>query len=110
MVEDFNEAKDYWGGMMRQMVSTDHVRQVLAKFLYIDDYADENNKRLQMCMDLWRQYSSEMGNNAYALYNVMTDYVTTNSKSATGKMRERNHVAKLLDTEAAFHYARIGAA
>jgi hypothetical protein len=110
MVEDFNEARDYWGGMMQQLVSTDHARQVLAKFLYLDDYQDENNKRLQMCMDLWRQYSSEMGGNAYALYNVMTDYVTTNSKSAAGKMRERNHVAKLLDTEAAFHYARECAA
>ena len=110
MVEDFNEAKDYWGGMMQQLVSADHVRQVLAKFLYLDDYNDENNKRMQQCMQLWSEYREEMGSTAYALYNVMTDYVTTNSKSAAGKMRERNHVAKLLDTEAAFHYARECAA
>lgn len=111
MIVDFQNAKEYWSAMMQQHVGHDHAIQVLVKFLYLEDFDWKNktNKRLEQCVRMWSAYAAEFGFNAYALYNVLTDYVSRSDLSASGEIRERNHVAKLLDTEAAFHEARQAA-
>jgi len=111
MIVDFQNAKEYWSAMMQQYVSHEHAFEVLVKFLYLEDFDYKNkvNKRLTQCVSMWNAYAQEFGCNAYALYNVLTDYVARSDLSAAGEIRERNHVAKLLDTEAAFHEARQAA-
>jgi hypothetical protein len=114
MIVDFQNAKEYWAAMMQQYVSGEHAAEVFKKFLYLENYDFTNlvnkpNKRFELCMSMWNAYSQEFGSNAYALYNVLTDYVSRSDLSAAGEIRERNHVAKLLDTEAAFHEARQAA-
>jgi len=111
MIVDFHKASEYWAAMMQQYVSGDHAAEVFKRFLYLEDYdfTGKPNKRFELCMSMWASYSKEFGSNAYALYNVLTDYVSRSDLSAAGEIRERNHVAKLLDTEAAFHEARQAA-
>lgn len=111
MIVDFQKSKEYWSAMMQQHVSDEHAIKVLLKFLYLEDFDYKNkvNNRLTKCFNMWKSYSKEFGCSAYALYNVLTDYVSRSDLSAAGEIRERNHVAKLLDTEAAFHEARKAA-
>lgn len=110
MVQEFNSAKDYWGKMMARPVSDQEVKQVLIKFLEIrnkDDEALLKNSRFESALRLYATYSREMGKNAYALYNAMTDYIShkaprseqTALVNATDKMR---NMAKLLDSEPVF--------
>lgn len=90
MFEDFNAAKEYWGQMMQYAVSTVEANQVLIKFLKIKNYDEaRENARLRYCLNLWEQYRREMGSNAYALYNVMTDFVSH-------PMRESKNPLKVL--------------
>jgi len=117
MVSDFNRARTYWRAMMQQYVSTDHAAKVFQKFLYLENIdggldslmAGKTNKRFDLCMSMWQAYSKEFGLNAYAVYNVLTDYVSRADLSAAGQMRERNHVIKLLNKEAVFKEARQAA-
>jgi hypothetical protein len=77
MFKDFNSAKEYWGQMMQFKISTFEASDVLIKFLKIKNYEESReNARLSYCLKLWEQYRGEMGSNAYALYNVMTDFIS----------------------------------
>ena len=111
MIVDFQNAKEYWNAMMQQYVSGDHAGEVFKRFLYLEDHDFDGkpNKRFELCTGLWYAYVREFGSNAYALYNVLTEYVSRSNLSAAGEIRERNHVAKMLDTEAAFREARQAA-
>jgi hypothetical protein len=117
MVSDFNRARTYWRAMMQQYVSGDHAAKVFQKFLYLENFeggldalmAGKANKRFDLCMSMWETYLKEFGLNAYAVYNVLTDYVSRADLSAAGQMRERNHVIKMLNKEAVFKEARQAA-
>lgn len=77
MLDQFNSAKEYWGELMQTRVSDAQVISVLLHFLELTpDSEFQSNKRYQRVWEIWRGYRAEMGSNAYALYNTMTDYVT----------------------------------
>lgn len=77
MLEQFNAAKEYWGELMQTPVVDSQVVAVILRFLEISDDTDfYSNKRYQRVWEIWRNYRAEMGRNAYALYNTLTDYVT----------------------------------
>jgi len=77
MLDQFNSAKEYWGELMQTRVSDAQVISVLLHFLELPlDSEFQSNRRYQRVWEIWRGYRAEMGSNAYALYNTMTDYVT----------------------------------
>ena len=109
MIEEFNKAQDYWAAMMREPCSTNVALKVIMQFLNIKGEARQNysrndgrrNVRLDHCIDLWHQYRSEMGDNVYALYNVLTDYVSRPIKDsknpARATIRQRARLEKIID-------------
>ena len=81
MVQEFQNASEYWGAMMKRRVSKATAIECIYKFLNckLDERGNpvrEDNERLVHCLNLHKSYSRELGHNAYALYNVFTDYIT----------------------------------
>lgn len=112
MIEQFNKASDYWGAMMQSAVSSDVAYKVFLKFLMIDRIDPEReNARVNRCMDLWRQYSMELGRNAYALYNVLTHYVSHQEKQyknpTNSAIHQRRQLEKVLNTSTVFAEASV---
>lgn len=108
MIEQFQKAENYWGAMMLTKVSTDVATRVFKQFLVIkqEGELERQNKRLERCLKLWCQYASEMGFNAYALYNVLTHYVSHQEKEyknpTQAMMHQRNQIEKILRTSQVF--------
>lgn len=109
MIQDFNSSKDYFGRLMARRIELTHAEDVLLKFLNLDVNADESrtNKRFLKLMDMFLQYSTEMGQNAYALYNVLTDHVTHHASRnedsiAVSTFRNRRKLEKALTKEILF--------
>ena len=108
MMQEFRGASEYWGSMMQRSVSTKDVQQVFAEFLMLDRTEDgwDQTPKFVKLMDMWNGYKREMGANAYALYNALTDYIThrksrEGSVAATGIYQERRLI-KLLDHSPVF--------
>jgi hypothetical protein len=107
-MQEFRGAAEYWAGMMQRPVTPSEAEQVIAKFLMVD-HTEEGWKELPKAakvLGLWAGYKSEMGANAYALYNVLTDYlshrvVREGSASSTGLYNE-GRLIKLLDNSPVF--------
>jgi len=100
MIEQFNKASDYWGAMMKVSVGKETADKVFMKFLMIKELNPKyENSRLERCRQLWRQYSGEMGRNAYALYNVLTHYVSHQEKAyknpCAAMMHQRSQLEKI---------------
>ena len=112
MIEQFNKASDYWGGMMQTSVCDQTAYKVFLKFLMIDRPDPEReNARINRCMDLWKQYRMELGKNAYALYNVLTHYVSHQEKQyknpTNSAMHQRRQLEKVLNTSPVFAEANV---
>jgi len=84
MIQDFQTASEKWGAMMKKPVSNEDAFKYICKFLNVkfEDRVDPQGEplrespALQNCKALWATYSRDLGRNAYALYNVFTDYMT----------------------------------
>jgi len=110
MVEEFNQAKDYWGAMMFKRVEFATRHQVYKRFLNLDKKDPDdiaNNSRLLKLMELDKAYTNEMGQTLWALYNVLTDYVSHKlvkgkapNVNATRDLRVR--LEKTLESESVF--------
>tara|TARA_B100000424_G_scaffold243256_1_gene212725 strand:+ start:52 stop:951 length:900 start_codon:yes stop_codon:yes gene_type:complete len=111
MIEQFQSAQNYWGAMMLTKVDTDVATSVFKDFLGIkqNDQLERQNARLQRCLNLWSTYCYEMGSNAYALYNVLTHYVSHQEKEyknpTQAMMHQRNQIEKTLRTSQVFKEA-----
>jgi len=86
MVQEFQNASEYWGRLLSRNVSADEARQVFFKFLGLEGTplpeAVQNKRYLELCA-IAKGYVNEMGSNAYALYNTLTDYIShTPARSA----------------------------
>lgn len=109
MIQDFQQSKEYFGRMMQNRIEMSHAEDVLLKFLNLDVNEDASrvNKRFLRLMETFMQYTREMGQNAYALYNCLTDHVShtasRNEESiAVSTFRNRRRLEKILAKEVVF--------
>lgn len=79
MVQEFNEAKDYWQKMMGQHAGYSRRCKVYKELLGLTGVPDDdlfNHRKLNAILAIDQTYEAEMGQNVWMLYNVITDYVT----------------------------------
>lgn len=111
MIQQFQQAQNYWAEMMLVTVHTETAMRVFHEFLGIKQELESGrqNSRLDRCVKLWAQYSREMGLNAYALYNVLTHYVSHQEKPyknpTQAMMRQRLRLEKTLKSQSVFKQA-----
>lgn len=111
MIQQFQQAQNYWAEMMLVTVRTETATRVFHEFLGIKQELESGrqNSRLDRCMKLWAQYSKEMGFNAYALYNVLTHYVSHQEKPyknpTQAMMSQRLRLEKTLKSQSVFKQA-----
>jgi hypothetical protein len=110
MIQEFKKAENFWGALTLHRVHDYTATQVCREFLGIKECehgeTERRNSRLEQCLYLWRMYKAEMGDNAYALYNALTDYVSNPRKQykneAQATLLQRNKLQKLLNTHHVF--------
>lgn len=81
MAGAFNGAQDWWQQMIERKVDNEQVLRSIAIFLTGRSKIEDRENFLKLptvrkLVDMFEAYSKEMGNNAYALYNALTDFVT----------------------------------
>jgi Domain of unknown function (DUF932) len=108
MMQEFKGASEYWGRMMQRSVGTNEVEQVFAQFLLLDqtDEGWDEAPKFVKLMNIWDGYKREMGANAYALYNSLTDYITHRKSQpgsvASTRVYDERKLMKLLDHSPVF--------
>ena len=112
MVQSFQHARVYWDEMLHKPVSDHQFDCVAAEFLNLKeepkgmqlnvllagrwekDPNARSNARYNHLVELWDKYRAEFGQNVYALYNALTDYVTHPHKEykdvVNHRVRQRN--------------------
>lgn len=108
MLQKFRGAEEYWGSMMKTSVSQMTAINVITEFFNKEDMEDPfKNKNVAVVYDLWKSYSREMGTNAYALYNALTDYIShKESKSgASARLNNERKLTKMLNEQTLFSEA-----
>ena len=111
MIQQFQNAQNYWAQMMLVPVNEEVAIRVFKEFLGIKQEleAQRQNSRLERCIKLWRQYANEMGHNGYALYNVLTHYVSHQEKQyknpTQAMMHQRLRLEKTLKSASVFKQA-----
>ena len=107
MLKDFDTSKQYWNRMMQVGVRDNIAYHVIVKFLGIKEYEGaparpiRKNKRFDELVGLWAQYRRELGDNAYALYNALTHYISHQPKKhkepANTEIMQRTKLVKMLN-------------
>lgn len=98
MADGFEDAKDWWIAMMNRPVDQEQLVRSLQIFQFgkamkMDKEQTEAFLNLPVpktLVSLFETYSKEMGRNAYALYNAMTDFASHR------QYRDDTHAAALL--------------
>lgn len=109
MLQRFRSAEEYWGGMMGTKISEGTAFAVITEFFGKEDLEDPfKNKDVALVNQLWKQYANEMGPNAYALYNSLTDWVShkESKTGASGRLVRERRLNKALDTVKVFKPAQ----
>ena len=81
MANDFANAEQWWMEMMNRKVDNEQLLRSIAIFVTGNSKIEHREDFLKLptvrrLIELFETYSKEMGKNAYALYNAMTDFVT----------------------------------
>jgi hypothetical protein len=108
MLQNFRTAGEYWSGMMSRRINDETAMQVIGEFFNVD-HTDEKamaTKMIRSVISSWDAYSNELGPNAYALYNTLTDYVTHKTykaeTAATGLIFNQNRLERVLESNEVF--------
>lgn len=105
MLQEFRGAQDYWTSMMQTKVTDMSAHRVILEFFNQEDKENPfGNKNVQEVCVAWMAYKQELGSNAYALYNALTDWVThKQSKSgASGRINRERRLYSTLKSDAVF--------
>jgi len=94
MVEDFHQAEDWFKRMIDRKIDREQLLRSIAVFTTgkskIEDREEFLKKpTVRKIEELYLTYSTEMGQNAWALYNAMTDFVSHRN------YKEGTHAASL---------------
>lgn len=86
MADEFESAEQWWKEMINRKVDREQVIRTFAAFLTGQAKVDDRDKflsrpQVKHLFQMWEDYQIQMGTNAYALYNVLTDFVTHKERS-----------------------------
>lgn len=108
MLQNFRTAGEYWTGMMSRRIDDNTAMAVIGEFFNVD-HTDEKamaTKMIRGVVSSWDAYANELGRNAYALYNTLTDYVTHKTykaeTAATGLIFNQNRLERVLESNEVF--------
>ena len=94
MVSDFGRSEEWFLSMIENKVSNKQIDRAFARFLAITIDDLPKSRVAVHLRERFDKYEQEMGKNAYALYNCLTDWITHR------KRKEENGVAsKVYDEE-----------
>jgi hypothetical protein len=108
MLQNFRTAGEYWTSMMARRINDDTAMAVIGQFFNVDhnDQKAMSTKTVLTVVNKWDAYSNELGPNAYALYNALTDYVTHKTykedTAATGLIFNQGRLERVLETSEVF--------
>jgi hypothetical protein len=108
MLQNFRTAGEYWTSMMARRINDDTAMAVIGEFFNVDhnDQKAMSTKMILSVIAKWDAYSNELGPNAYALYNALTDYVTHKTykaeTAATGLIFNQNRLERVLESNEVF--------
>jgi hypothetical protein len=108
MLQNFRTAGEYWTGMMARRINNDTAMAVIGQFFNVDhnDQKAMSTKTVLTVVNKWDAYSNELGPNAYALYNALTDYVTHKTykedTAATGLIFNQGRLERVLESNEVF--------
>lgn len=108
MLQNFRTAGEYWTSMMTRKIDDDTAMTVIGQFFNVDhnDQKAMATKTVQTVISKWDAYADELGRNAYALYNALTDYVThktyKENTAATGLIFNQSRLERVLETAEVF--------
>ena len=108
MLQNFRTAGEYWTAMMSRRITDDVAMEVIGQFFNID-HNDQKAMATKMILGVigkWDSYADELGSNAYALYNTLTDYITHKTykedTAATGLLFNQGRLERVLESNAVF--------
>ena len=93
---------------MARRINDDTAMAVIGQFFNVDhnDQKAMSTKTVLTVVNKWDAYSNELGPNAYALYNALTDYVTHKTykedTAATGLIFNQGRLERVLETSEVF--------
>jgi hypothetical protein len=111
MLKTFQSSKEYWGKLMTRKVNPNQVLYIFGEFLGLDltDEANLKKPTVNQLQTLWYSYSKELGNNVYAVYNCLTDYVThrkyNDNAAAQSYLRGQSRIEQVMQYNPLFSEA-----
>ena len=117
MIQQFQEAKEYWAQLLRKPTTREMELRVMAKFFgnaptkMNKEEIEQFEKRPQVVhfTGTLKDYQDLMGRNAYALYNALSDYVTHREykpeTEAHSRMFHTNRMEAVIDSDQVFKIA-----
>lgn len=77
MINDFGNSEAWFLTLLNRKVTDEEIQMTFIKFLgYKGEDLLDKSRMLVALRGIFDRYATEMGKNAYALYNALTDYVT----------------------------------
>lgn len=113
MSDDFLTAEAWWRQMIDRRVDREQLLRSISIFLNgeskIKDRAEfEKKPTVRKIIELYETYAAEMGANAYALYNAMTDFVTHKKRKsdteAAALLMDQERLSRTLSRSKVFAY------
>jgi len=113
MSDDFLTAEKWWRQMIDRKVDREQLLRSISIFLNgeskIKDRAEfEKKPSVKKILELYETYSAEMGANAYALYNAMTDFVSHKRRKpdteAAALLLDQEKLARAINRSKVFAY------
>ncbi len=117
MIQQFQEAKEYWAQLLQKPTTREMELRVMAKFFgnaptkMNKEEIEQFEKRPQVVhfTGTLKGYQDLMGRNAYALYNALSDYVTHREykpeTEAHSRMFHTNRMEAVIDSDQVFKIA-----
>jgi len=117
MIQQFQEAKEYWAELLQKPTTREMELRVMAKFFgnaatkMNKEEIEQFEKRPQVIhfTGVLKGYQDLMGRNAYALYNALSDYVTHREykpeTEAHSRMFHTNRMEAVIDSDQVFKIA-----
>jgi hypothetical protein len=96
MIAEFSKSQDWFNALMAKPVTTEEVLAVAARFFNVKAEDLKDYRPWRKLSELIDGYFKEMGQNAYALYNALSDFVSHRKRS------DKALVTSLLNDEKAF--------
>ena len=98
MLQEFQGAKHYWGKMLQTPLTHVQAHKIIEEFIGKKVDFSERIPAMYDCVNrLWLAYAKEFGQNTYALYNAMTDYVS-HKESKTGCVKRISLEKRIVNT------------